>query len=102
MINFWTNYWEVLTILCMGITTYFTRTVGFIWMSKHKLSPRAQAVLESSPCCIMVSVVAPTFMTTEPKTLLALAFCIALSFKYSLGITICATVAFMAMLQNCF
>ena len=77
--HFWTNYWEVITILCMGITTYFTRTVGFVWLRKHQISPRAQAVLASSPCCVMVSVVAPSFMTTDPKTLIALAFCILLS-----------------------
>ena len=100
--HFWTNYWEVITILCMGITTYFTRTVGFVWLRKHQISPRAQAVLASSPCCVMVSVVAPSFMTTDPKTLISLAFCILLSFKCSLGVTICGTVAFMALLQNFF
>ena len=98
--HFWTNYWEVITILCMGITTYFTRTVGFVWLRKHQISPRAQAVLASSPCCVMVSVVAPSFMTTDPKTLIALAFCILLSFQCSLGVTICGTVAFMTLLQN--
>ena len=35
--HFWTNYWEVIAILCMGITTYFTRTVGFVWLRKHRV-----------------------------------------------------------------
>lgn len=100
--HIWNNYWEVLTIVAMGITTYFTRTVGFLWLRKHQLSPRAQAVLASSPCCVMVSVVAPAFMTTDPKTLIALFFALALAFKFSLGITICGSVAFMALLQHFF
>lgn len=99
---FWPSSIEIMTIVAMAVVTYFTRIVGFLWLRKHQLSARARAVLESSPCCVMVAVVAPTFMTTDPKTLLALFFCTVIAFKFNLGITICASVAFMAILQNFF
>ena len=102
MTHLWPSSIELLTIILMALTTYFTRTVGFVWLRKHKLSPRAQAVLASSTCCVMVSVVAPYFMTTDPKTLVCLAFCMVVAFKFSLGVTICSSVLFMALLQHLF
>ena len=66
------SYLDMLAILGMASATYFTRICGYLWLRKHQLSARARAVLESSPCCVMVSVVAPSFMTTDPKTLVAL------------------------------
>lgn len=94
------NLFEMITILCMGIVTYSTRVVGFLWLRKHELSPRLKAVLEASPCCVMVSVVAPSFVSTDPKVLLALLFTIFMSFKFNLAITICSSVVFMAVLQQ--
>ena len=92
------NSIEMITILGMGVATFFTRICGFLWLRKHTLSPRAQAVLEASPCCVMVSVVAPAFMTTDWKTLLALLLTTVIAFKANLGITIVSSVIFMALL----
>lgn len=96
------SYLDLLAIIGMACATYFTRICGFLWLRKHQLSPRARAVLESSPCCVMVSVVAPSFMTTDPKTLVALLCAVGLSFKFSLGVTIVSSVVIMALLQNFF
>ncbi|HIV54413.1 MAG TPA: AzlD domain-containing protein [Candidatus Anaerobiospirillum stercoravium] len=94
------SYLDLLAIAGMASATYFTRICGFLWLKKHQLSPRARAVLESSPCCVMVSVVAPSFITTDPKTLVALLCSVGLSFKCSLGVTIVLSVIIMALLQN--
>ena len=75
------SYLDMLAILGMASATYFTRICGYLWLRKHQLSARARAVLESSPCCVMVSVVAPSFMTTDPKTLVALLCAVGLAFK---------------------
>lgn len=96
------SLYDLITILAMTVATYFTRVCGYLWLRKHQLSARARAVLESSPCCVMISVVAPSFMTTDPKTILALALAIGLSFKCNLGVTIIATVAFMALMIHFF
>ena len=48
----------------------------------------------------MVSVAAPSFMTTEYQDAAALFFAFALSFKFNLGITICASVVLLGILQN--
>lgn len=94
------NIYEMLTIICMGSVTYFTRIIGFLWLRNHQLSSRLKAVLEASPCCVMVSVVAPSFATTEPRMILALLFTILIAFKVNLATTICASVIFMAILQQ--
>lgn len=94
------NIFEIVAILCMGVITYFTRIIGFLWLRKHQLSARLRAVLEASPCCVMVSVVAPSFVTTDPKVILALLFTIFMAFKFNLAITICSSVIFMAILQQ--
>lgn len=94
------SFYEMLTILAMGTTTYFTRIIGFIWLRKHTLSARARAVLESSPCCVMISVVAPSFMTTDPKMLIALFATVLIAFRLSLGLTIVVSVIMMGLLQN--
>lgn len=94
------NIYEMLTILAMASATYSTRIIGFLWLRKRTLSARARAVLDSSPCCVMVSVAAQSFMTTDIKMLAALFFAFALSFKFNLGITICASVVLLGILQN--
>lgn len=100
MIAYLPNWMEMITILCMGSVTYFTRVIGFLWLRKHHLSARLRAVLDASPCCVMVSVVAPSFVTTDPKTILALIFTILMALKFNLAITICSSVLCMAILQQ--
>lgn len=94
------NIYEMITILAMATATYSTRIIGFLWLRKRTLSARARAVLDSSPCCVMVSVAAPAFMTTDWKMLTTLFVALVMSFKFNLGITICASVALLALLQN--
>lgn len=96
------NVFEFLAILAMGATTYFTRTVGYLWLRKHTLSDRVRSVLENSPGIVMVAVVAPSFMTTDIKMQIALFATIAIAFKFNLGITIVSSVALMGILQNFF
>lgn len=94
--------YEFLAIIAMASATYFTRIVGYIWLRKRQLSARARAVLESSPGCVMISVVAPSFMTTDPKMLFTLFVTILIAFKFNLGITIVSSVVILGILQNFF
>jgi uncharacterized membrane protein len=63
----------VLTILLMASATYLTRTVGYVALRNRKLSARAMAVLEAVPGCVLISVIAPAFVSSRPADLIALA-----------------------------
>ena len=59
----------VLAVLCMAAVTYFTRVFGYLVLHDRKLSPTVQKLMEASPGCVLISVVAPYFATTNPADL---------------------------------
>ncbi|WP_312529193.1 AzlD family protein [Paracoccus sp. (in: a-proteobacteria)] len=61
-----------LTILAMMGVTYATRIAGFLFLRDRTISPRLQLVMEAAPGCILISVIAPHFVTGHPADLLAL------------------------------
>lgn len=64
---------SALTILSMAAVTYLTRIGGFIALRNRTLSRRAKAVLEAAPGCVLISLIAPNFVTPHPADLAALA-----------------------------
>lgn len=70
----------LLTILAMMAVTYATRITGYLFLRDRTLSPRLQLVMETAPGCILISVIAPHFVTGHPADLIVLAltaFCAA-------------------------
>ncbi len=63
----------LLTIVLMASTTYLSRILGYLALRNRTLSPRLLAVLESVPGCVLISVIAPAFVSDQPANLLALA-----------------------------
>lgn len=63
----------LVTIVLMASTTYLTRILGFVVLRNRTPGPRMLAVLESVPGCVLISVIAPSFVSDEPADLLALA-----------------------------
>ncbi len=61
-----------LTIVLMASSTYLTRVIGYVALRSRTLSPRMFAVLESVPGCVLISVIAPVFVSDKPADLLAL------------------------------
>ena len=53
----------LITIDLMAVTTYFTRIAGYLILRDRKLSPRAEAVMEAAPGCVLITVIAPHFQT---------------------------------------
>lgn len=92
------NLAEFLTILAMLIMTYSTRLLGWLFLKNRRFSVRTQALLEAAPGCVMVSIAAPFFFTTNPAHLCALAVAILVSRKYGLAWTVAACVATAAVL----
>lgn len=92
------NAAEFLTILGMLCMTYSTRLLGWLFLKNRTFSPRTRAMLEAAPGCVMVSIAAPFFFTTNPAHLCALAVAILVSRKYGLASTVAACVATAAVL----
>lgn len=62
----------VLTILAMLAVTYTTRIAGYLFLRDRTISPRLQLMMEAAPGCILISVIAPHFVTGHPADLIAL------------------------------
>lgn len=62
----------LLTILAMLAVTYTTRIAGFLFLRGRVIGPRLQLVMEAAPGCILISVIAPHFVTGHPADLAAL------------------------------
>lgn len=71
-------HWSTfVTIVCMAAVTCLTRVLGYAVLRNRVLSTRAQAVLDAAPGCVLISVIAPEFVSDRPADLLALAITVA-------------------------
>lgn len=67
----------LLTIVLMASVTYLTRVAGYVALRNRVLSPRVVEVMEAAPGCVLISVIAPDFVSDRPADLLALAITLA-------------------------
>jgi uncharacterized membrane protein len=74
----------VLAILAMAGVTYLTRIGGYMVLRYRALSPRAMAVMEAAPGCVLISVIAPDFVSKNPADLAALAITMLAATKLSM------------------
>lgn len=63
----------VTTIVCMAAVTYLTRIGGYAFLRNRTLSPRLRTVMENAPGCVLITIIAPDFVTGRPADLIALA-----------------------------
>lgn len=57
----------------MLAVTYSTRLIGFFALRNRTLSRRAQSIMEAAPGCVLISVIAPYFVSDQPHELIAIA-----------------------------
>lgn len=93
------NAASLITILGMATVTYATRTLGFLLLRNRKLSPRARAVLDVAPGCVLISAIAPHFVSPHPEELLALLVTLVFAWKSHMLITVVAGVSSLALLK---
>ena len=74
----------VLTIVLMASVTYLTRIGGYVLLRNRTLSKRATAVMEAAPGCVLISVIAPDFVSDKPADLIALAITIFAATRFSM------------------
>lgn len=73
-----------LAILLMASVTYLTRIGGYVLLRNRTLGRRAMAVMEAAPGCVLISVIAPDFVSDKPSDLLALAITVAAATRFSM------------------
>ncbi|WP_079222064.1 AzlD family protein [Stenotrophomonas maltophilia] len=77
----WTS---LLTILLMAAVTYLTRILGYLALRNRTLSKRAVTVMEAAPGCVLISVIAPDFVSSHPADLAALAITLLAATRWSM------------------
>ncbi|MDO4433290.1 MAG: AzlD family protein [Alysiella sp.] len=65
----WTSF---LTICGMMLVTYTTRLLGYYALRNRKLSRRTANMMEAAPGCVLISVIAPHFVSNKPHELIAI------------------------------
>lgn len=88
------------TILLMALTTYLTRVAGYLLLRNRTLGPRTRAVMDAAPGCVLITVIAPHFVTTHPADLLALAISLMAAMRFSLLPVVVISVAATAFLRH--
>ena len=63
----------LLTVACMALATYLTRIAGWLVLRGRSVGPRLRRVLDASPGCVLLSVIAPTFASADLSELAPLA-----------------------------
>ncbi|RWE65648.1 AzlD family protein [Mesorhizobium sp.] len=89
----------VLAILAMAGVTYLTRIGGYVVLKNRALSPRATAVMEAAPGCVLISVIAPDFVSRNPADLAALAVTLLAATRLSMLPTVVIGVASAGVLR---
>src|SRR5699024_2786566 len=93
------DYQVFLTILAMASVTYLTRISGYLLLRKRALSPRFAKLLEAVPGCVLIAVIAPSFATTNPANLLALALTLLFASRFSLLTTVIFSILTTGLLR---
>ena len=90
----------VLTIVLMAFVTYVTRASGYPLLRNRTLGRRATAVMEATPGCVLISVIAPHFVSGRPADLLSLAIILLAATRLPVLPTILIGVASAGLLRH--
>ena len=92
----------LLTIVLMASVTYLTRIGGYVVLRNRTLNARATAVMEAAPGCVLISVIAPDFVSDNPADLAALAITLLAATRLSMLPTVLIGVASAGLLRHLF
>ena len=87
-------------VVLMALSTYATRILGYLALHGRPLSPRMRSVLESVPGCVLISVIAPAFVSDRPADLLALAVTVLAATRLPLLPTVIIGIVSAAVLRH--
>ncbi|MXQ10141.1 AzlD family protein [Microvirga makkahensis] len=87
-------------IAAMAVVTYLTRIAGLFVADRLVLTGRAKAAFDAIPPAVLVSVIAPTALTTGWAEAIAAAITAVAAFRLPLLATIAVGVASVVVLRN--
>lgn len=90
----------LLTIVLMAGVTYFTRIGGYLFLRNRTLSPRLAAVMEMAPGCVLITVIAPSFVSGRPSDLIALLITVLAATRFSMLPTVLIAIASAFVLRH--
>lgn len=90
----------LLTVFGMAAATYSTRVVGYLALRNRVLSRRATRVLEAVPGCVLISVIAPRFVSSDPRELAAIAATVLAAARLPLLPTVLVAIAATALMRH--
>ncbi|RQS71578.1 AzlD family protein [Burkholderia sp. Bp8963] len=88
------------TIVLMASSTYLSRILGYVMLRNRTLSPRMTAVMENVPGCVLISVIAPAFVSSRPADLAALAITLLAATRLSILPTVTIGVVAAGVLRH--
>ncbi|MBN3787625.1 AzlD family protein [Burkholderia sp. Ac-20353] len=88
------------TIVLMASSTYLSRILGYVMLRNRTLSPRMTAVMENVPGCVLISVIAPAFVSSRPADLVALAITLLAATRLSILPTVTIGVVAAGVLRH--
>lgn len=92
--------WTAATIAAMALVTYLTRIGGYLALRNRTLGPRALAVMEAAPGCVLIAVIAPDFVSGRPADLIALALTVLAATRLPMLPTVLIGIASAGMLRH--
>ncbi|MDX8541764.1 AzlD family protein [Mesorhizobium sp. M4B.F.Ca.ET.215.01.1.1] len=90
---------NLIAIVLMASVTYLTRIGGYVVLRNRTLGRRATAVMEAAPGCVLISVIAPDFVSKNPADLAALAITLLAATRLSMLPTVVIGVASSGVLR---
>jgi uncharacterized membrane protein len=91
--------WTLATIVSMAFVTYFTRIGGYLLLGNRELSQRTTMVLDAAPGCVLIAVVAPTFVSGRAADLIALVITCAAATRLPLLATVLIAIGSAGLLR---
>ena len=82
------SFQSFLLFSSMLAVTYSTRLIGFFALRNRTLSRRAQTIMEAAPGCVLISVIAPYFVSDKPHELIAIALTAFAACRVSMLLTV--------------
>lgn len=89
----------LLAIICVALTTYSTRVLGYILLKNRTLSARQKRILEVVPGCVLISVIAPYFVRDNLVDVIAMAITLLAASRFSLLPTVVVSMISAAALR---
>ena len=84
----------------MAAVTYLTRVGGYVFLRNRMLSPRLRTVMENAPGCVLITIIAPDFVTGRPADLIALAVTMVVATRLPVLPTVVIAIASAGVLRH--